>query len=433
MHLFALGLMLATAIAAQSQEADPEIARYVDSIKAIDNHAHVIAADPADHGYDQLRCDQLPDGGAAPASWRFNAEQADAIRDLYGFVPKDSSDAEMKRVEAARLRAMAAHKNNPQQWVLDQAGIATVLANRTALAPEMKAPLVRWVPYEDALLFPLDNGELKKVNPDRAMLFQMAEELRATYFQQAGVSSVPPTLDEYVNQVVRPILQRQRAAGAVAVKFEAAYLRALDLQEVSSSDAAEIYARYAHGRKPVSAEYKALQDYLFKQIALEAGRQGMAVHIHTGSGCGAYFNDPGSDAALLSPMLNDPDLRKTNFVLLHGNWTQERKIIGLILKPNVYVDTSVIEYFLTPAELADILKMWLEQMPEHVLFGTDASPGSPGQSWPETTLWGTKKFRAALSIALTRMVGDKSISIERAKQIAARVLHDNAAELYGIR
>jgi predicted TIM-barrel fold metal-dependent hydrolase len=131
-------------------------------------------------------------------------------------------------------------------------------------------------------------------------------------------------------------------------------------------------------------------------------------------------------------MLNDPELRSTNFVLLHGNWTQERKVIGLILKPNVYVDTSVIEYFLTPHELADILKMWLEQMPERVLFGTDASPGSPSQSWPETTLWGATKFRKALAIALTQMVNDGSISRERAKQIAERVLHGNAAQLYGL-
>ena len=429
MYRLALVLLLTSATALWSQQADPEIARYVDSVKAIDNHAHVIAADPADRGYDQLRCEQLPDGGIGPASWRYNADWAHAIHDLYGFTPKDDSDAEMKRVEEARKQAMAAHA---QGWVLEKAGIATVLANRTALAPEMKAPLVRWVPYEDALLFPLDNTELKKLNPDRAVLFQMADELRARYFQQAGVMGAPPTLDEYVRNVVHPILQRQHDAGAVAVKFEAAYLRALDFAEVSPAEAAQVYAKYSHGGTPSAAEYKIVQDYLFKQIALEAGRLKMAVHIHTGSGCGSFFNDPGADATLLSPMLNDPDLRKTNFVLLHGNWTQERKVIGLILKPNVYVDTSVIEFFLTPQELAAVLKMWLEQMPERVLFGTDASPGSPGQSWPETTLWGTAKFRKALAIALTQMVHEGSVDTEGATRIAKRVLHDNAADLYGI-
>ncbi|HEX8925120.1 MAG TPA: amidohydrolase [Terriglobales bacterium] len=432
MRHLALGFWLVVGTAGWSQQADPEIARYVDSIKAIDNHAHVIAADPADRGYDQLRCDQLPDGGAPPASWRFNAEQAAAIRELYGFVPKDDSDAEMRRVAEARGKAMADHKSDPQGWVLGKAGIATVLANRTALSPEMKAPLVRWVPYEDALLFPLDNTELKKLNPDREILFRMADELRGSYFKQAGVSGSPPTLDEYVSDVVRPILQRQHDDGAVAVKFEAAYLRALDFAEVSPAEAARVYAKFSHGGAPSAAEYKIVQDYLFKQIALEAGRMKLAVHIHTGSGCGSYFNDPGSDATLLSPMLNDPDLRKTNFVLLHGNWTQERKVIALILKPNVYVDTSVIEYFLTPKELAGILKMWLEQMPEHVLFGTDASPGSPGQSWPETTVWGASRFRRSLALALTEMVQEGSISRERAMQIADRVLRGNAKELYSL-
>ena len=410
------------------QTPDEEISRYVDSMKAIDNHAHVIAVDPADKGFDQLRCENLPDGGSAPASWRYNADWMNAIHELYGLTPKDDSEGEMKRVDEARAAAMKHHGD--QQWVLDKAGIGTVLANRTSMTAEMKAPHVLWVPYEDALLFPLDNSAGKAVNPDRKALFEMADQLRATYLQQSGVRKLPATLDGYLKQVVFATLQRQKQAGAVAVKFEAAYLRALDFAEVNPYQAQQAYVKYSNGGVPQAAEYKALQDYLFKQIALESGRLGMAVHIHTGSGCGSYFNDPGSDATLLSPMLNDPDLRKTNFVLLHGNWTQERKVIGLIIKPNVYVDTSVIEYFLAPQELASILKMWLEQMPERVLFGTDASPGSPGQNWPEATLWGAAKFRKALAIALTEMVNEGSVSRARAKEIAERVMRGNAAGLY---
>ncbi len=431
MRHFALAAILAFATSLIAQEPDAEIARHIDSIKAIDNHAHVIAADPADKGFDQLRCEMLPDSGVTPASWRYNADWMSAIHALYGFTPKDSSDAEMKRVDDARAVAMQQHGD--QQWVLDKAGIATVLANRTELAPEMKAPRVLWVPYEDALLVPLNNSGEKSVNPDRKALFEMAEHLQSRYLEQAGMKHLPLVLDDYLNHVVLPTLERQRKAGAVAIKFEVAYVRALDFAEVDPYRARQVYAKYAGGSIPQAADYKLLQDYLFKQIALEAGKLGMPVHIHTGSGCGSFFNDPGSDAFLLSPMLNDPDLRKTNFVLLHGNYPQHRKLLALIVKPNVYVDTSVVEYFLTPREYGDVLKSWLEQMPEHVIFGTDASPGSPGQNWPEATLWGTAKVRRSLAIALTEMVKEGSIDKARALEIADLVLRGNASELYGIK
>src|ERR1700732_1319615 len=202
---------------------------------------------------------------------------------------------------------------------MEKAGLETVLANRTAMAPEMKAPRFRWVAYEDALLFPLDNSQQKAVNPDRSVFYRYAEDLLITYLEDTAMSHIPPTLDSYVVKVARATLQKQKNAGAVAVKFEAAYLRPLDFAAASKVEAARVYAKYATGGNAKPAEYKTLQDFLFKQIAREAGRLGLAVHFHTGSGCGEFFDDSGADAMLLSPALNDPDLRKTNFVLLHGN------------------------------------------------------------------------------------------------------------------
>jgi predicted TIM-barrel fold metal-dependent hydrolase len=246
------------------------------------------------------------------------------------------------------------------------------------------------------------------------------------------LSRVPPTLDAYVEEAVQTTLRSQKSAGAVAVKFEAAYLRGLDFAPASQDEATRVYAKYAAGGNPTPAEYKTLQDFLFKQIALEAGRLGLAVHFHTGSGCGEFFDDAGADAMLLSPVLNDPELRKTNFVLLHGNQARERSVSVLILKPNVYTDTSVLEFLYSPAELARILRPWLEFMPEHVMFGTDAGPFGPGLDWEETTLMGSQHFRRALALVLTDMVRDGTITRDRAKEIAERVLHGNASQLYKI-
>ena len=175
-----------------------------------------------------------------------------------------------------------------------------------------------------------------------------------------------------------------------------------------------------------------LPEEALEQIALEAGRLSMAVHFHTGSGCGEYFDDQGSDAMLLSPMLNDPELRKTNFVILHGNPPKERSVSFLIAKPNVYVDMSVLEFYWSPEELARILRPWLEIMPEHVMFGSDAGPFGPGFDWEETVLIASHHVRRALALVLTDMTRDGTISKNRAKEIAERVLRGNAAQLYGM-
>ena len=268
---------------------------------------------------------------------------------------------------------------------------------------------------------------------DRAALFGMAEALQRTYLRELGLTRIPATLARYVQDVVQVTLRRQKSAGAVAVKFEMAYLRSLAIDVAATESAAAVYSKFAEGATPPAPDYKTLQDYLFRQIALEAGRLGLAVHIHTGSGCGEFFDDSGAGATLLSPMLNDPQLRDTRFVLLHGNRPREREVALLIAKPNVYADMSVLEYFLSPRELAQVLRPWLESMPERVMFGTDAGPFSPGMDWEETTVIGSQQFRKALALTLTLMVSDGVVTRARALQLADGVLGGNAAALYGLK
>jgi uncharacterized protein len=427
-------LFFAVAAPGWAQQPDPEIVSYINSVRAIDNHAHVTALDREhDNGYDQLRCDGLPSSnGLPPANLRFGPDQQAAYRTLYGFDAKTGDDAELKKVTELETAARSEHGADFYAWVMEKAGIETVFANRTAMAPEMKPPQLRWVAYEDALIFPLDNSRQKAVNPDRRVFYGYAEDLLNTYLQESGMSRIPPTLDTYVEKVVRATLQKQKNAGAMAVKFEAAYLRPLDFAPVSEDEAARVYAKYATGGLASPAEYKTLQDFLFKKIALEAGSLGLAVHFHTGSGCGDFFDDAGADAMLLSPILNDPDLRKTNFVLLHANPPRERNVSMLIAKPNVYTDMSVLELLWSPQELARLLRPWLQIMPEHVMFGTDAGPFAPGLEWEETTIIGTQHARRALAIVLSEMVRDGTITRDRAKEIAELVLRKNAMQLYGL-
>ncbi len=430
----ALTILVVTlsAVISFAQQPDPKLAEYIDSVPAIDNHAHVVVPDlEHDKGYDALPCSALPSTTAlAPANMRFGPDVLAAWKALYGFTGKSEKDAESKEFKERVAAVRKEHATDFPEYVLQQSGIEVVLANRIEMAPQLSKEHFFWVPYDDALLFPLDNSQLKSANPDRNVLFGLEESLFKTYLADSGLSSLPASLDEYVSKVLAATLDRQKKGSAVALKLEVAYLRSLDFGPADHEAAASVYARFAKGGSPSGADYKVLQDYLFHQFALNAARLELPIQIHTGLGCGEFFNDAGADPMLLSAVLNDPSLRKTKFVLLHGGTPFNRHIVSLLLKPNVYADTSILELVFSPEEYARILRPWLEVMPEHILFGTDAGPIGTGEGWEESTWIGSRNARRGLALVLSDMMRDGLISRERAENIAKGVLFQNAGDLY---
>jgi hypothetical protein len=315
--------------------------------------------------------------------------------------------------------------------VLDRQGVEIVLANRVAMAADLPLPRFRWVPYADALLFPLDNSGAMASNRDYAAFYPAEEKLRRRYMEESGVRALPPTLAEYCRSVVTPTLERHKAGGAVAEKLEVAYLRWLDFAAAAEADAARIYARHAQGGSPPPADYKTLQDYLFAYVAREAGRLGLAIHIHVANGGGANYDQRGSNPLLLTWAVNEPSLRKTTFVIVHGGYPSYPETGGLLSKPNVYADFSALSFFEGVQGQAALLRGWLSQWPEKVLYGSDATPNTDETGWEETGWIASQTAREALAIALTGMIRDGDITRARALAIGRMVLHDNAAKLYG--
>ena len=210
---------------APAQEIDPRLATYIGAIRAIDNHAHVVAPDmERDTAYDALRCETLGPGTALPpANVRFGPDLQAAWKTLYGFAGTSASPETLKQWQARQAAAREARGAGYFDWVLDQAGLDIVVANRVTMATQLDARHFRWVPYDDALLFPLDNRVQKAQNPDRKILYEAEEQLLKTYLSAVGVSRLPSTLDAYLDQVVVAMLKDQKSHGAVAIKFEVAY------------------------------------------------------------------------------------------------------------------------------------------------------------------------------------------------------------------
>ncbi len=419
---------------AVEQAIDPGIAGHIAAVKATDDHAHPVLPPPAeasDRGFDALPVDNM-EPETDTVAWRpDNPQLTLAWEALWNFAGTPPLDADgLKRLQAARGQVKAHEAAHFDEWVLDQAGIGTVLANRVALGPGIAPPRFRWVPYADALLFPFDTFALAAANPDRALFFPLEDKLRARYLQAAGLQSLPATLTDYLAKVVLPTLQRQRAGGAIGEKFEIAYLRAFDFANPTQHEAEAAYARLHQQPEPDLADYKLLQDFLFHAIARECGRLGMAVHLHAMAGGGGFFAIAGANPLLLEPLFNDPSLRQTNFVLLHGGWPFVREAGALLQKPNVFLDLSQETLTFSPRTLAGWLREWLETYPSKVLFGTDGYPYSDVMGWAESTWIAAHNAREALGLALTGMLRDGEITRQRATEIATQVLRDNAAALY---
>ena len=415
---------------------DSALARYINAIRAIDDHAHplrpVPAGAPADTDFDALPLDGIPRfdlpnrlKGDNPI-WRA-AQQA-----LYHVPATPNETAYKNALKAAVTKTMSDKGQQFPTWVLDQTGIDVMLANRITMGPGLGSSRFRWITFVDPLLLPLDTRNEATRTPDTKPLYPREAKLLQRYLRDINVRSLPTTLDEYVRLVVAPTLAKQKAGGAVAVKFEAAYLRPLDFDDPNPAEAARVYAKYVKGGAPTRAEYKALEDYLFRAICREAGRQKLAVQIHVLETFGGYYSVHGSSPHLLEPAFNDSTLRATKFVIVHGGWPLIGETQGLIGKPNVYADISMMDNLTSATTLAGVLRQWLGDWPEKVLFGTDAFDGGVEQGWEQVAWVASTTARKALAIALTGMMRDGEITRDRAQALARMVLRENAAAVYGL-
>jgi predicted TIM-barrel fold metal-dependent hydrolase len=417
-------IMLAVCFSSASQPINRQLAAEIAKIKAIDNHAHPVINDGKDQEFDALPVDNL-EASSDPVRLRPDSpDTAKAWHALFG----QSTPEGMKSAKAAVRSKEGA---NYPVWVLDRLGIDVMLGNRVGMGGGIMPPRFRWVSYADALMFPLDNSRLAAENTDRKAFFALEDRLLKRYLDECGAARRPATLDEYLAKIVTATLERHKRGGAVAVKFEAAYLRSLDFGKPAKADAERVYSAVADG-PPSNADYKRLQDYIFRHIASECGRLGMAVHLHTMAGAGSYFRVAGANPLLLEPLFNDPALRKTNFVMIHGGWPFNAEITALLTKPNAYIDFSGQTLNNQPRTVARSLREWLEFVPEKVMFATDAYPFSPELDWEESGWIAADTARRALAIALSGMMDDGEITYQRAVELARMVLRENARKLYGL-
>ena len=281
--LLLLLVLLPISEATSQTTADPQLLTAIAKIKAVDNHAHplryVAPGEKPDDEFDALPLDAI---GPIPLPVRLNPgnlEFVEAWRELYGYKHDDMSEAHVRELLQTKQRIAAEQGDGFPVWVLDRLGIETMFANRVAMGRGLAAPRFRWVSFVDPLLFPLSNETARKSNPDYRGFYPGEERLLKRYLASAGLKALPATLDAYLAKVVTATLEAEKRDGAIAVKFEAAYLRKLDFEEADIVSARRIYSHYFRGGEPSAADYKTLQDFIFHHIA-RRGRPAWSCRSH---------------------------------------------------------------------------------------------------------------------------------------------------------
>ena len=408
---------------------DSSIEKELRQTHAIDNHAHpqrLMPAGEEDRDFDALPADSIQDPALGAAFQPEGPLFQQAQQALFGSSAPEHTAALQ---QSKRVRQKQKGDLYPS-WVLNQVGTDIMVANRVSMGSSLPQDRFKWVPFVDMFLFPLSNAALKAKDPEHQAFFTSEESLLRRFLSNAQLRRLPPGFDDYLT-FVSHTLATWKSQGAVGIKFELAYLRDLSISSPQKESADRIYSIYLQSSEPSADEYKIVQDYVFRFIAREAGELHLPIQIHCFVGAGSYFRDENANPLPLESLFNDPALRRTRFIMLHGCWPFAREAAALIQKPNVYVDFSGLGYFIYPAEAAKAIRYYLEAAPAKVLYGSDASPISNLVGWEETAWAGSKNGGLALGLALTGMMQDDEITPEHAAQIVHMVLRENARNLYG--
>src|SRR5579864_2146764 len=167
-------ILLAAAALARAQAPDPALMSEIRKIRAIDNHSHpprVVAEGERDDEFDALPCDPLEPTAPNTMTRPENPQYLAAWKALWGYSYEDRSEAHVKELLAAKNKIRSEQGDGYPAWVLDRLGIDVELANRVGMGRGLDPAHFRWVPFDDALLFPLHNEALAAETPDRTFFF----------------------------------------------------------------------------------------------------------------------------------------------------------------------------------------------------------------------------------------------------------------------
>jgi len=233
------------------------------------------------------------------------------------------------------------------------------------------------------------------------------------------------SLDDYIS-ALRLAFEAGVDYNMVAVKSGLAYQRILKYNNTSRERASNIFSALFREEALTADEIKALQDFMMHRVLDLANEFDLPVQIHTGLQAGNGNDITNSNPThLINLFMEYPEV---NFCLFHSSYPYGGELSVLAKNfPNVFIDmcwTPVI----SPAYSIRYLDEWLETVPANkiMLFGGDYSV-------VELVYAHSVFARRVLTRVLCDKVRSGYFSEEEALDIAEKLLRKNALEIFKLR
>jgi len=215
---------------------------------------------------------------------------------------------------------------------------------------------------------------------------------------------------------------------AVAVKSQNAYSRDIDYENVPTEQAEPVFTKRLSSKNITSHERKLIEDHLFWYSVKAATKANLPVKLHTG-----YY--AGQNSMPLSRLINNPDSAtrlckaspETRFVFMHICYPYYEEILSVAKHyTNAYIDMCW-SWIINPIAAKDFLKKYLVTAPANKIltFGGDYIPVEP-------VLGHAIVARRGIALALSELVEEGWLSLDRAEELADMIMHKNARKIFNL-
>lgn len=218
-----------------------------------------------------------------------------------------------------------------------------------------------------------------------------------------------------------------RHQGYVGLKTIIAYRTGLKILPAELTAAKKDFLDVKEGRAKLAwygPEVKELRDFLtIRAIELSIDLD-VPMQVHTGVGDYDILLDK-CDPSLLYDLLKDEKLRHASVVLVHSGFpnNQAAAYMASVL-PNVFLDFSLTIPFLNPTSHERLMEILQIAPASKIMYGSD------GFNLPELFWLSVKVAKRGLEKCFASFLEDGVFAENELKQIASRILFENANELY---